>query len=382
MPMFGKSSDGDNGDGDNCDGIVNSNGGNYSNYVGNLPVSGEAVGERKKKVKTGQQSKGGGDNNVGLDVPNHNVTYSGDGNDDVLGENRNNEAGKDVCNDGNDVGKSCDGDNGDGESSDGIVNNIGGNDSNDVINPPDSGSAFGQNMEQSLFTIKTNMPIPVLVYRDAFQWEKYGHHILPSNLDLKSHHETGIHQLFRNYLINFLRTDLDGNLVPSSLDLTSHNKPGLHQTFQKSLVEFLCTDFLIEFLCTDLDGNLSFTLNPLTTSKLDHFLLMLPEGLPETTNEDDEEYHQQVWHKKRKHSLVNQIVDIALSATQIPLSIFKNLFHKRFQKHSMLESMLEILKQFYIQIDTEPHDFLLFLGDSSLYTLRCKKCHKPVTVAG
>ncbi len=38
-----------------------------------------------------------------------------------------------------------------------------------------------QVMEQSLFTItiKTNMPIPVLVYGDAFQWANYGHHILP-----------------------------------------------------------------------------------------------------------------------------------------------------------------------------------------------------------
>jgi hypothetical protein len=95
----------------------------------------------------------------------------------------------------------------------------------------------------------------------------------------------------------------------------------------------------------------------------------LPEGIPETANEDDEECHQYVWHKKRKHSLVDQIVAIALSATQIPLSIFKNLFHKRFQKHSMLESTLEILQQFYIQMETEPHDFLLFLGDFSLYTL-------------
>jgi hypothetical protein len=39
-----------------------------------------------------------------------------------------------------------------------------------------------QDEEQSLFTIKTNMPIPMLVYGDAFQWTKYGHHILPSNL--------------------------------------------------------------------------------------------------------------------------------------------------------------------------------------------------------
>jgi hypothetical protein len=169
----------------------------------------------------------------------------------------------------------------------------------------------------------------------------------------------------------FLCTDLDGILLPSSLYLTSHNKAGLHQTFQKSLVEFLCTDFIIEFLCTDSDGNLSFTLNPLTASKLDHFLLTLPEGLPETANEDNEECHQHVWHKKRKHSLIDQIVDIALSVTQIPLSIFTNLSHKRFQKHSMLE-----LQQFYIQIETEPHDFLLFPGDSSLRSNIVRALHQ------
>ncbi len=99
---------------------------------------------RKKKGKIGQQSKGGGDDNVGLDVPNHNETNSCDGNDNVLDENRNNEGGKDIGNDANVVGKSCDGDNDDGDNSDGIVNNIGGNDSNDVGNPPDSGDAVGE----------------------------------------------------------------------------------------------------------------------------------------------------------------------------------------------------------------------------------------------
>ncbi len=93
-----------------------------------------------------------------------------------------------------------------------------------------------QDEEKSVFTIKTNMPIPVLVYGDAFQWEKYGHHILTSKLDLTSHHKLGIHQLFWNYLIDFLRTNLDGNVVPSSLDLTSHNKAGLHQTFRSLLL--------------------------------------------------------------------------------------------------------------------------------------------------
>ena len=216
------------------------------------------------------------------------------------------------------------------------------------------------------------MAIPVLVYGDAFQWAKYGHHILPSNLELTSHPKTGIHQKLWNYLIEFLRTDLDRNQVPSSLDLTSHNKAGLHQTFQKSLVEFLCTDFLIEFLCTDLEGNLSFTLNPLTASKLDHFLLTLPEGLSETANKD-KEFDQHVWNEKRKHRLIDEIVDIALSETQIPLSIFTNLFHKRFEKHSMLESTLEMLQQFYIQMEIEPDDFHLFPGDSSLYTLQAER---------
>ncbi len=48
----------------------------------------------------------------------------------------------------------------------------------------------------------------------------------------------------------------------------------------------------------------------------------------------------------------------------------------------MLESTLEILQQFYIQGETEPDDFHIFPGDSSLYTLRCMRCCKPVTVAG
>jgi hypothetical protein len=93
---------------------------------------------KEKKGKTVQHSKGGGDDNCGLDGANHNETNSGDGNDNVLGGNRK-EGGKDVGGDNNVVGKTCDGDNSDGDNSDGIVNNIGGNDSNDVVNPPDSG---------------------------------------------------------------------------------------------------------------------------------------------------------------------------------------------------------------------------------------------------
>jgi hypothetical protein len=59
-----------------------------------------------------------------------------------------------------------------------------------------------QDEEQSLFTIKTNMPLPMLVYGDSFQWAKYCHHILPSNLDLTSHNKAGLHQTLWNSLIS------------------------------------------------------------------------------------------------------------------------------------------------------------------------------------
>jgi hypothetical protein len=109
----------------------------------------------------------------------------------------------------------------------------------------------------------------------------------------------------------------------------------------------------------------------------------LPEGPSEIANED-KLFDQHMWNKneKSKHCIIDEIVDIALFATQIPPSIFTNLFHKRFEKHSMFESTLETLQQFYIQMEIEPHDFLLFPGDSSLYTLRCVRCGKHVTVAG
>jgi hypothetical protein len=100
-----------------------------------------------------------------------------------------------------------------------------------------------QDEEAGLFTLNTDKPIPMLVYGNSFQWAKYGHHILPS-----------------------------------SLDLTSNNKAGLHRTFWNSL---------IEFLCTDLDGNLSPNLNPQIASKLDHYLSRLLEGLSETANKGE-----------------------------------------------------------------------------------------------
>ena len=118
----------------------NDNNVNNSNDVGYpRPDIGDAVGERKKQVKTGLQSKGGDDNNIGVDGPNHDDTNRGGDHDNVPNENRNNYQGKDIWDDDNVVGKTYDGDNGDGDNRNDRVNNIGDNDNTEVVIPPDRG---------------------------------------------------------------------------------------------------------------------------------------------------------------------------------------------------------------------------------------------------
>jgi hypothetical protein len=48
----------------------------------------------------------------------------------------------------------------------------------------------------------------------------------------------------------------------------------------------------------------------------------------------------------------------------------------------MLESMLEILQQFYIHMESEPHELSVYPGDISTYTILCIRCGQPVTLAG
>jgi hypothetical protein len=87
-------------------------------------------------------------------------------------------------------------------------------------------------------------------------------------------------------------------------------------------------------------------------------------------------------NEKSKHQFIKNICDIALFATQIPLSIFTNLFHQRFEKHSVLESLLEILQQFYIQMETKSDECHLFAGYLSIYMLQCERCGQRVTLHG
>ncbi len=121
-------------------------------------------------------------------------------------------------------------------------------------------------------------------------------------------------------------------------------------------------------------------MNPLTTSKLDHYYKTYWRIV--RSCKQRWLFDQHMLNEISKHCFINEIVDIALFATQIPLSIFTNLLQQRFKKHSMLESTLEILQEFYIQMESEPDDFAVFPGGLSTYTLRCIRCGQPVTLAG
>ncbi len=93
-------------------------------------------------------------------------------------------------------------------------------------------------------------------------------------------------------------------------------------------------------------------------------------------------FDQYLLNEQSKDHFIDEVVDIALFATRIPLSIFTNLFNRRFEKHPMLESTLKILQQFYIQEETQSDELHLFVGDLSTYTLRCKRCGQHVTLHG
>jgi hypothetical protein len=100
------------------------------------------------------------------------------------------------------------------------------------------------------------------------------------------------------------------------------------------------------------------------------------------TGNKGKHFDQQMLNQKLKDLFIEDIEEIALDATQIPLSIFTNFFHQRFEKHSMLESTLEILHQFCIEHDYFPHECPFCPGDESTYTLQCMRCGKNVTLAG
>jgi hypothetical protein len=57
-----------------------------------------------------------------------------------------------------------------------------------------------------------------------------------------------------------------------------------------------------------------------------------------------------------------------------------SMFHQSFTEHRFLESTLELLQQFHIQVESFAHDYKVFPGDQSKFSLKCLCCGNKNTL--
>jgi hypothetical protein len=75
-------------------------------------------------------------------------------------------------------------------------------------------------------------------------------------------------------------------------------------------------------------------------------------------------------------TVTEEVWEFASEATIIPFSTLTPMFHQRFTEHRFLESTLELLQQFYLQVESIAHDCKVFPGDQSKFCLKCLHCKK------
>jgi len=81
----------------------------------------------------------------------------------------------------------------------------------------------------------------------------------------------------------------------------------------------------------------------------------------------------------KSDEIVNEVKIIAHAATEIPLSVFTDLFHKRFPKKPYLESTSELLQQFCIASSKHSEIYQIFPGDEDTFCLKCMWCGLCIT---
>ena len=208
-----------------------------------------------------------------------------------------------------------------------------------------------QDVEQGQFTITVDNPIPLMPYSDRFTWAKYGHHILYSGI----------------IPTNDSVAEVDIANQTNGYPLVATHDINLTATHRECLILFLQTD----------PGNAaSFCVDASINQKINDFLNNILRSF--TKGKDKGNFFDQICEKNMK-SVALSIGKIAKEATKIPFAIFTNLFHYRFKKKSYLESTLELLQQFYIQLDELCVDYRLFVGDLHKYCLHCTRCHCAIT---
>ncbi len=90
-------------------------------------------------------------------------------------------------------------------------------------------------------------------------------------------------------------------------------------------------------------------------------------------------WDQNIQTDKTTINVADELWEFAGKASIIPFSIFRSMLHQHFKERRFCESTLELLQQFYIQVESLAHDYKVFPGDESTFSLKCFCCGKKVT---
>jgi hypothetical protein len=127
---------------------------------------------------------------------------------------------------------------------------------------------------------------------------------------------------------------------------------------------------MTEFLQTDIDGFLDFSLNAITIQSLEKYLKTF-YTTPLDIDQISSIWDQILPNPKTRDNVIEEVWEIARKATIIPFSICTSMFHQCFTEHRFLESTLELLQQFYLQVKSIAHDCTVFPGDQLKFSLNC-----------
>ncbi len=90
-------------------------------------------------------------------------------------------------------------------------------------------------------------------------------------------------------------------------------------------------------------------------------------------------WDQLLTNKKAIETVTDEAWEFAIKATIIPFSIITSMFHQCFKKYRFLESILELLQQFYLQTESIAQDIRLCPGDLSKFCLKCLQWGERIT---
>jgi hypothetical protein len=134
---------------------------------------------------------------------------------------------------------------------------------------------------------------------------------------------------------------------------------------------------LTEFLETDIDGSIDFSLNAITIQSLEKYWKTFYMPILEI-DQISSIWDQILAYPKTMKTVTEEVLDFASKATIIPFSIVTSMFHQCFTEDRFLESTLELLQQFYLQVKSIAHDYKVFPGDQSKFSLNCLCCGKKI----